>query len=92
MDKDYKMINGVAFAEEKEGYIVLIGKEGLYELKATNFGWKGVYVLPGESSKIFKRFESKDEALRDVYRTDIQRRKTNDLEFSKAIHALFSEV
>lgn len=32
MEENYKMINGVIFAEEKKNNIVLLGKDGLYRL------------------------------------------------------------
>ena len=48
MEENYKMINGVIFAEEKKNEIVLLGKDGLYRLNLEEDGWSGVYVLPGE--------------------------------------------
>ena len=84
MEENYKMINGVIFAEEKKNNIVLLGKDGLYRLHLEVFGWSGEYVLPGEK-------ESKHEALQDVYRTDIQRRKRPWLEVEEIIRILFQD-
>lgn len=91
MEENYKMINGVIFAEEKKNNIVLLGKDGLYRLHLEVFGWSGEYVLPGEKEKVRKKFKSKHEALQDVYRTDIQRRKRPWLEVEEIIRILFQD-
>lgn len=89
MEENYKMINGVIFAEEKKNEIVLLGKDGLYRLNLEEDGWSGVYVLPGEREKVEKKFTSKNEALQDVYRTDMQRRKRPCLEADELLYAVF---
>lgn len=89
MEENYKMINGVIFAEEKKNDIVLLGKDGLYRLHLDEAGWSGVYVLPGEREKVKKKFVSKNEALQDVYRTDMQRRKRPCFELDEILYAVF---
>lgn len=89
MEENYKMINGVIFAEEKKNEIVLLGKDGLYRLNLEEDGWSGVYVLPGEREKVEKKFTSKDEALQDVYRTDMQRRNHPCFEVDELLYAVF---
>ena len=59
MEENYKMINGVIFAEEKKNEIVLLGKDGLYRLNLEEDGWSGVYVLPGEREKVEKNLHQK---------------------------------
>lgn len=84
MQETYKKKNGVITLEEEENHLLLLGKEGLYHLDFVEGKWRGKYILPGTENKI-RSFVSREVAVRDVYETDVLRRREAHDEFLKVL-------
>ena len=67
-------LEGFKTLEHEEGYYFLLGLAGLYSITLDDNIWNVEYIY-GEPEPREKRvFKSEDEAILDVYNTDVRRR------------------